>query len=153
MTWLHDGNGGGCDQDFNPEGWFCPYGIPGDRLWVRETWQRLGCGHDQPFTVYKASNPEQGCHWRPSLFMPKEFSRITLEIISVRIERLQEITGIDAVREGCGKDIPSFELLHFGGYKKAKEEFIVLWDSINGKKYPWESNPWVWCIEFTRIKS
>jgi hypothetical protein len=144
---------------FNGKWHDCPYGSPGDRLWVKETWW---C--DNPATAqdimsqgeglyYRATeiHPEIFPKWKPSIFMPRWASRITLEITSVRVERLQEISGKDAVSEGCGQGIPLFELLHFGGYKKARDEFKDLWDSLNGKKYPWSSNPWVWCITFKRI--
>ncbi|MGB3988457.1 MAG: hypothetical protein WBK67_02060 [Minisyncoccales bacterium] len=90
----------------------CPYGQVGDRLWVRETF-----------------------------FMPRCASRIILEIIGIRVERLQEITEEDAISEGVDRTNTSIH-----GY--AKERFEKLWDSINGKKYPWSSNPWVWVIEF-----
>jgi hypothetical protein len=143
----------------------CPYGMPFDRLWVRETFMKppnitekmLREGADTwPDYVYVADfDIDQYREWgwkiKPSIFMPREASRITLEIVSVSVERLQEISGVDAVKEGCGMGIPMFELLHFGGYKKARWDFMKLWDSLNGKKHPWSSNPFVWVIEFRRI--
>lgn len=139
------------------------YGQIGDHLWVRETFSdtyELGDYPGIPF--YKATylqdwkgndpSPETwDIKWKPSIFMPRQLSRITIEITNVRVERLQEINGKDAVAEGCGLHIPDCDLLHFGGYKKAKDEFHALWDSINGKKYPWLSNPFVWVIEFKRL--
>lgn len=100
--------------------------------------------------------------WRPSIHMPRWASRITLEVVSVRVERLQDISDDDAVAEGvkdlchCG-DYVQDHGYHSGhgavsmpGY--ARDEFSGLWDSINAKRgYSWESNPWVWVIEFKRV--
>lgn len=137
---------------------YAPYQI-GDRLWVRETWGYIGdnIGHvgyraEGQFTESLVSK------WRPSIFMPRWASRITLEVTGVRVERLQDITESDAIAEGSG---PGYILayptiFHKGleGYKETPENYREgyhrLWDSINGKKYPWESNPWVWVIEFKR---
>lgn len=122
----------------------CPYGQVGDRLWVRETWAE---GMNVPIpAIYKADKMWQDVKikWKPSIFMPRWASRITLEITDIRVEKLQEITFYDAVREGmkegCGPETGYSVNL----YKK-------LWDSINGKKHSWESNPFVWVISFKRI--
>jgi hypothetical protein len=131
----------------------CPYGIPGDRLWVRETWWK-----DILFgRVYYRADYHDGEFkaWKPSIHMPRKYSRITLEITNVRVERLQEITSADAIKEGC-----SVDRFTPGEYKSpwydltqpiAINNFSSLWDSLNGKKYPWSSNPWVWCLTFKRI--
>ena len=96
---------------------------------------------------YKLRNTK----WKPSIFMPRIYSRIDLEITDIRVERVQDITEIDAVSEGLSdadimqKHPPS------AAFRKptAREAFRVLWDSINAKRgYAWESNPWVWVIEF-----
>ena len=87
--------------------------------------------------------------WRPSIFMPRWASRIDLEITDIRVERLQNISREDVATEGCPwqrGDGP------WDDVKQAKEWFANLWDSINGKKYPWDSNPWVWVISFRRIR-
>lgn len=132
----------------------CPYGTPGDRLWVRETWF---C--DNPATAQDALSRMEGVYfkateasphlfkWRPSIFMPRWASRITLEIAGVRVERLQEITEEDARAEGVDAHPPS--AIDDRIYRRP---FEVLWDSINGKIYPWASNPWVWVIEFKRYR-
>ena len=120
-----------------------PYQV-GIWLWVRETWQGT-----KDCISYKASDPQQVVEfnyepWRPSIFMPRWASRITLEITNVRVERLHEITEEDAEKEGVS----------FTQYTNANARFhfMELWDSINSKKYPWESNPWVWVIEFKRLE-
>jgi hypothetical protein len=128
----------------------CPYGQPGDRLWVRETWQCFKPNTEEiinPNTVniralaYRATNEWRG-KWRPSIHMPRWASRITLEITAVRVERLQDIGEVDAMREGD----PTCENTHI-------DWFRALWDSINAKRgYSWESNPWVWVVEFQRIR-
>ena len=128
---------------------YCPYGQPGDRLWVRETWH---C--DNPAAAQDIMNPGLGCYylateehpeiftkWKPSIFMPRWASRITLEIVSLKVERLQEITDEDAIKEGQP----------FSSANSPRIWFMTLWDSINGKKYPWTSNPWIWVIEFKNI--
>ena len=122
----------------------CPYGIPGDRLWVKETWLLVDDMNGNRQIHYQADNEDIPGPWKPSIFMPRWASRITLEITNVRVERLQGITEEDAIQEGCGAK-------HNFGDGSAKTGFAMLWDSINGKKYPWESNPWVWCIEFKRV--
>jgi hypothetical protein len=130
-------------QDGMPE---CPYGIPGDRLWVRETFSARrtinGKIHNDMPVIYRADGglADASCGWRPSIFMPRWASRITLEITDVRVERLQEITEEDCISEGL-------KLLQGG----IRSEFAVLWDSINGKTYPWASNPWVFVIAFRRL--
>ncbi len=100
--------------------------------------------------------------WNPSIFMPKEAARIFLKVTNVRVERLQDISENDAIDEGI-----DFFNHGYGGspvgiwyrnYKygtnncSPKYSFQTLWDSINAKKHPWESNPWVWVYEFERIE-
>lgn len=123
---------------------YSPYQI-GSTLWVRETFcidkMDDDCGDGRPF--YKASeeHPEIFPKWKPSIFMPRWASRITLEITNIRVERLQEITPEDCRKEGS----------HWATDIDDEGGFVNLWDSINGKKYPWSSNPWVFVIEFKRI--
>lgn len=127
----------------------CPYGEPGDRLWVKETFAT--CNHGDIY--YRASMPlDLNCggdaiKWIPSLFMPRRCSRIMLEITGLRIERLQEITGWDAIREGM-RSYPGLTYSHLNKTEPIKE-FRLLWNNLNEKRgYGWETNPDVWVIEF-----
>lgn len=131
----------------------CPYGYPGDSLWVRETFCLAG---PNTWSAPKTVNPKD-CYeaayyaavwdrsaptrWRPSIHMPRWASRITLEVTGVRVERLQDLTEEDAKAEGVA---PSRVL-------SAREEFERLWGVINAKRAPWSSNPWVWRVEFKRV--
>lgn len=134
------------------------YGIAGDHLWVRET-----------FTVesgniihYRADgwdyddDPNSG--WTPSIFMHRYESRLTLEIASVRVERVQEISEEDAKAEGIllpfSKRRPDRRVAPPECFGMHVNLFSGLWDSINAKRgFSWESNPYVWCISFHKIKN
>lgn len=131
----------------------CPFGSPGDLLWVRETWalnpdeNPLDAG-----AIYRATDPgwddsESGLRWKPSIHMPRWASRITLEITSVRVERLNEITEEDAKAEGIPHDKWSFPQ----STTPMRTGFQVLWESINGPG-SWDANPWVWVVEFKRLE-
>jgi len=134
----------------------CPYGKPGDRLWVRETFHTSLIGEvgtsitykagpettdDQPwhnFTssvdAYEWTSHKYKKHWMPSIHMPRWASRITLEVESVRVEQLENLSESDAVCEGVVN----------------VKEFANLWESINGPG-SWNKNPWVWCISFRKL--
>lgn len=149
----------------------CPYGQPGDRLWVREThrpifgqtcgligldyradprekWERLG---DAPDCLIKSK-------WTPSIHMRREYSRILLEVVSVRVERLQDISEADAKAEG----ITPHEVRQFAifGASPAERAAIYrdaavgpyrgLWQQINGAG-SWDANQWVWVVEFKKV--
>lgn len=150
----------------------------GEILWVRETFLELINCETKEFAAYeyKADMPEefhkQFPHkWKPSLFMPKEAARIFLKVTNVRVERLQEISSEDAIAEGIAIDKQPMknndgwyypknylpENTEYWGSKYFKigeysKSFESLWQSINAKKHPWESNPWVWVYEFKRIE-
>ncbi len=140
----------------------CPYGKPGDRLWVRETFTESSSG-----VIYRADPMFDHCKkgdiswkWKPSIFMPRKFSRITLEITNVRVERLQDITEDDADDEGveiCGYDqlfgCPYYKNYQGGKpfYCGGKDSFKSLWESINGPA-SWSTNPFVWVVEFKRVE-
>ncbi len=126
----------------------CPYGQVGDHLWVRETFSIDDYSGDGVYSgrgnvvFYRATDHKScGQPWRPSIFMPRFASRITLIITDIRTERLQDITHKDALAEGV-----SYDVSKEGG--SPIERYKTLWDSINGKNHPWDSNPWVWVIKF-----
>lgn len=154
----------------------CPYGVVGDRLWVKEKhvlldrdgwWdQTLPRDAFDPFGrrngVAYADNEHDpdsercrkdlGYRWRPSIHMPRWASRITLEITGVRVERLQEISEADAEAEGI--DLQGFRSNTFGiAGREHRINFSTLWDSINAKRHPWSSNPFVWVLEFRRLEA
>jgi hypothetical protein len=120
----------------------CPYGQPGDRLWVRETWMPYEQVPSR--AIYRAddvaSHIDKG--WSPSIHMPRWASRITLDIVSVRAERLWSISRGDAIAEGCPRRRDT-------GGTSPVVWFHELWESINGQG-SWSANPWVWVIEFKR---
>lgn len=121
----------------------CHYGIPGDRLWVRETHMI----HADEIAYAATDQPLVGCDkWRPSIHMPRWASRITLEVVAVRVERLQEISPDDALREGVFDYAQQHNL---GGYWTTA--FSRLWESVNSPK-SWSANPWVWVVEFKRLE-
>lgn len=136
----------------SPENHLCPYGQPGDRLWVREAfmhepadycWQASVSIPSRPAsTVYRADfpNSQPGEGWKPSIHMPRKLSRITLEITGVRVERLQDISDTDARAEGMPATVAN----------SPRVWFASLWQSINGAE-SWDANPWVWVVEFRRL--
>lgn len=163
---------------------FCPYGKAGDRLWVRETWRgwvcinppsesrKLGVARYVPAQMeckrldYKATQAADNEPYRPSIHMPRWASRIQLEIVSVRAERLNDISADDAIAEGIEVDPePWDQTIAFKNYADSGwipkwaehwetaeiESFKSLWESINGEG-SWNENPWVWAIEFKRIQ-
>ncbi len=142
-----------------PESWlqFCPYGKPGDILWVRETFAKLINGHNEKFFSYYADDPTQADYienwqgWKPSIHMPFEAARIFLRIKSVRIERLHDISDSDVMAEGAQDNWFTFSELTSSPNKGwAVQAFARLWAKINGSE-SWEANPWVWVVEFERI--
>lgn len=142
----------------------CPYGEVGDRLWVRETW----CDHDHNLggnLLYRANGEfledwtQRGLKWKPSIFMPRWASRLTLEITGIRIERVQDISMADCLAEGIVQ-IPHgiLRVQVFGlpdwpkeRYKiSTREVFAELWDDTNGAG-AWERNDWVWVVDFREL--
>lgn len=139
----------------------CPYGQPGDRLWVRETWARddhdgmvmfradVGKGGDADDWQFGINEGAPGYRWRPSIHMPRWASRISLEITTIRVEQLQDISESDAQSEGvCGVDWGHG--MDYGGSACYTKPYRALWESINGDG-SWEVNPWVWVVEFKRV--
>lgn len=159
----------------------CPYGLPGDQLFVRENgWERpertrkmMREGADTWARYYYDAD---GLHWqevedfkawgfkrRPSIHMPRWASRIQLEITDVRVERLQEISEADAWAEGCTRgstdhvggffpaEQPDPTGIGMRGWDCARDWYADLWDEINGPG-AWDANPWVWALTFKRVK-
>ena len=120
----------------------CPHGAPGDRLWVRETFAM----ESPTCPVYLADQTDKTTveRWKPSIHMPRKLSRLTLEIVSVRVERSQDITEEDALDEGVFLN-PTTHLA-----TEAREAYGRIWESINGFG-SWALNPWVWVIEFKKL--
>ena len=132
----------------------CPYGKVGDRLWVREWWTTEHRAFDgEPSEKFKSQaesrserlyfrvdspDAHDSRYWRNPLFMPRWASRLMVELTGIRLETLHSISGDDVLAEGCsGNDW---------------HEYAELWDHLNAKRgYDWESNPWVWVLEFRRI--
>ena len=141
---------------------FSPYGQPGDRLWVRETYQHANSPHgpyetgctcfyradyrDDPHGMDGEKSPEGKYRtWIPSIHMPRAASRINLEVVHVRVERLQAIKHVDCIAEGTPGGHGSIP-----GYPYAatpREHYRHIWESINGRG-SWDANPWVWVVEF-----
>jgi len=144
--------------------YYCSYGEPGDTLWVRETFARVVTfeGGYRSKTIYRATDEDAKVGpWTPSIFMSRHNSRIDLRVRAVRVERLQEITEADARAEGAmyhdgggvGHSGWRHDIDHGYVYPTARDSFAHLWDSINAKRgFGWDANPWVWVIEFERIK-
>ena len=141
----------------------CPYGRPGDLLWVRETWRAFepdrvrfgGRGamsglmmrvyanppiEGESIIEYRADHPKAS-GWKSSAQMPRWASRITLEVTDVRVQRVQEISERDATAEGFNPITRDCKV----------PKFRELWDSTNAKRAPWASNPWVWAITFREL--
>lgn len=131
----------------------CRFGVPGDRLYVKETFQQCPSCFG---VVYRADTDSQtSCphcgdklgKWKPSIFMPEKLSRIILAIVGIRVERLQYITEEDAKAEGVkppqdhyGRQFPNYY----------RDGYSILWQSISGPG-SWDKNPWVWVIEFRKV--
>lgn len=144
----------------------CPYGTTGDQIWVKETFGCIGRSPkdgpppkgEESTTVYRATSTvvPHVIKWRPSIHMPRWASRLTLEIVSVRVERLQDMTEEDAKNEGLdfvgdGAARWGVKGLPDSWGNDPRQSFRSLWESINGPG-SWERNDWVWVVEFRRHK-
>lgn len=161
--WFFDGldEDGDCMEAYPDDdtGLLCPYGKPGDRLWVRETWRaEARYDHLAPSKIPRSSDiwyeadEALGMAYgklRPSIFMPRWASRISLEITGVRVERVNEISEEDARAEGVGLEGREVGMHGYGSYA---ESFAHLWDSLNkARGYGFDTGCWVWAISFRRI--
>ncbi len=130
----------------------CPFGLPGGRLWVREkhftdgtyVWYEA----DKCVCEYPDGNIVENVKWKPSIHMFRKHSRINLEITDIRVERLDSISHKDAISEGYPEGI---EPNNYGTGSRARDWFAHLWDSINAKKHPWASSPFVWVVTFKHL--
>ena len=178
IPWLKTGD------PFPFIGHLCPYGTTNDLLWVRETWRAVELDNGNDGILYKADNHfksiensqaaadlwcdayadrKYGNKWRPSIFMPRWASRILLDVTDVQVERIQEISDGDAIKEGIQDVCHCGDYVEGHGYHSghgavsmpgwATENFSSLWDSINAERgHSWESNPWVWVASFKVVK-
>ncbi|WP_420854335.1 hypothetical protein [Rosenbergiella australiborealis] len=153
---LQDGN----SQSYYRE--WCPFGKVGDRLWVREAFRVHSRATDVATLAYKASEQQSWTQqvarvqielctkqvspeaWTPSIHMPRWASRITLEITDIRVERLNDISEDDAKAEGAPTECCVIGDKHLLGFRS-------LWKSIYGQD-SWQSNPFVWVVEFKRVE-
>ena len=187
IGWFDDGDGLWVQRFIDPssgspylKSWRdrCPYGQPGDRLWVREAFSGPHCmdasdgcravppskwGDCSRIWYWADGNPTEG-DWtrpRPSIHMPRWASRILLEIVAVRVERLQDISEADAQAEGVERVVagvgwrrycdPDSEEVGVPPCGDARRSFRSLWKFINGDE-SWNANPWVWVVEFKRVR-
>lgn len=154
----------GCELHTGWEPICCPYGKPGDRLWVREAWAEIRPpGSPWPATmyVYRAGDTRTdfGGPWKPSIHMPRKACRIELEIAGVRVERLNDCSEEDAVAEGIEHN-PALDPIgpskwrFYGrphtGTSCPVDSYCSLWESINGAG-SWKADPWVWVVEFRKV--
>lgn len=138
-----------------------PFGGPGERFWVKEGLRRIHWQTLEEGGVAYAVDAEpawdltQPCAWGwkrdtlPGMFCPRGLSRITLEVTAIRVERLQDISEEDAAAEGVPPMLGSPQPIA----PAYRDGFRQLWDSINRKRAPWSSNPWVWVVHFKRIEA
>lgn len=169
-------------HDADPKGIIsCPYGKPGDLLWVKETTLKVE-DHGYIGPVYAESEDGRAClagglapseddctevePWeikrRPSIFMPRSMARIWLEVVSVRVEQIQSISADDAIAEGIERTVngdgwrhyadPKTELAGLPHFQCPRHSYRSLWELINGAM-AWDNNPWVRIVEFKRVEA
>lgn len=170
----------------------CRFGVPGDRLWVKESWRAeerepdmvdgIRFQADDAFQeiantkeaadawIEANDNGRHGESWRPSIYMPRWASRLTLEITEVRVQQLQSITAEDAIAEGLCAITKDGKTIKYGiadrdGFpgtddhgmpwhewsQDTREAFRVLWDRLNGDRAAWDTNPWIFAISFRQV--
>lgn len=160
-------------REVNPIPVRCPYGQPGDRLWVREAWVFEGASQGRVCVRYRAGGTyREIANWQDDLavvrrlgnkspiHMPRWASRLTLEVVDRWPERLQDISEADAKAEGVEpirQAMVDLAAVVYGGPRYVHRDsyragFRAVWDHINAPRgYPWASNPWVWVVEFRRV--
>ncbi len=150
---------------------FCPYGVPGDRLWLRERWQTdvedagttpRDIEQGRPIFYIGGSSKNAGTMavcaggWRPGIHMPRWASRLTLEVVDVRVERLGDVDDAEAIAEGVTR-MPDHrtELWGVPGLPEIcrptpRLAFTSLWKSIHDQRFPWDA--WVWVVTFRKVQ-
>ena len=143
---------------------YCAHGEAGDLLFVREAFSAYApegqtgnwrTGENVTY-VYRATDEDADIsRWYSPIHLPRPASRITLQIKSIRVERLQALSEADAIAEGVRRHDATRVFSTRDSalcYPTAREAFANGWDTINAKRgYSWESNPWVWRIEFKKL--
>lgn len=149
---------------------FCPYGVVGDRIWVRETFalvKEIGLEDETSWETWKGPLPKEhpegwvlefrategalGGPWRSPRFMPRWASRITLELTDIRVERIRKISADDMRAEGttCALDYPGMTHCHCMPCVSLRQRHMTKWNNVNSKRgYPWSMDPFVWVLEF-----
>ena len=133
----------------------CPYGKPGDRIYVRETfsqhpeWGQLAFRADGE-EFEDADGWLWEPKWMPSIHMPKELARIWLEVTGVRVERLQDISEADALAEGARFELASIDSVRIGATASFLSGFRNIWESTGGDC---TANPWVWVVDFKALST
>lgn len=147
-TFLSDDGESAHLDDGNEIEFGCPYGAPGDRLWVRETWLPSAVEGAAHYAAELSGDSARALSkWKPAIHMPRRLSRITLTVLDVRIERLNDISEGDAAAEGWlgpdakGSIVSSYPIAWYSN----------LWEKINGRG-SWERNDWVWAVTFERVE-
>jgi hypothetical protein len=147
----------------------CPFGQPGDRLWVRETWAWIGSETNGHYVYRSNYLPEQQYFvtWQPSIHMPRKASRIILEIDEIGAERIQDITEDEAMAEGIREWTKDGELYKYGHIEPGDQgctpwsampktvmgAYKSLWNGIYTEDLNWEANPWVWVVKFHKVEA
>ena len=142
----------------NPHARRCPYGAPGERLWVREAWGRVA-GAPVYRVLWTFDYPPDGGHWHRAAAMPRTVARLVLNITALHAERLQDIAVADIIAEGITVPPVDYsvaerpDVLDYERSCFAREAFSRRWDRDFGKRaggaFAWAQNPWVWVPEFT----
>ena len=136
----------------------CPYGVVGDRLWIREAWRLLDYQERKPGPAYRGEKIQRLAveKWKPSIHMPRWARRTVVEITEIRVEQLHAMSMDDVRAEGVKAVWPELDEPYSSGGKFVNEDellrvgWIRLWESINGKD-SWALNPWVWCLTFRKV--
>lgn len=156
---------GFCNAD-GDEGYACPYGKPGENLWIKESWCHWDADRREPAACWYRTDTlpsDFPLRWKGPRYMPRWASRLTLEITGIRVERVQAIDKLDALAEGIeGERVIRGTMNTSDGKVRtgewidgtARDGFRNAWDAINGRRpgCAWRDNAWVWVVEFRRVE-